>query len=315
MVNAPSPELAPDRRQRPRAPAHHAASLGGAAKLNPFGDLHTLQHLTARLARSLRGLFEPILRQELRTWAEPLSVQRFADYRAERPDTLTAWLPIAMAPGGGQALVVLDGRFVLELLDLFFGGTGAAPAELPAELSPAAEALVGRVGAMLAKPMAAAWEPVARTSFVPGRLELSPSLLADIEGEDAAVVTRLGLAPATGRATTIDILYPVSALKPHAPTLTGKVQRTAEPDPAWRGSLARASMGVTFPVRSVLAEPVVPLSLLMNLKPGDVIPISIAAEVPVMVGRMPLGCGTVGTSNGRAAVKLTQLARSPEDTQ
>jgi flagellar motor switch protein FliM len=315
MVNAPSAELAPERRQRPRSSANHAAALGGSGKLNPFGDLHTLQHLSARLARSLRGLFEPILRQEVRTWAEPLSVQRFADYRAERPDTLTAWLPLAMEPGGGQALVVLDGRFVLELLDLFFGGSGVSPTELPAEFSPAADALIGRVGAMLAKPLAAAWEPVARTGFVPGRAELSPSLLADIEGEDAAVVTRIGIAPTTGRTMTIDILYPMTALKPHGAMLTGKVQRTAEPDPAWRGSLTRATMGVTFPVRSVLAEPTVPLSMLMDLKPGDVIPISIAAEVPVMIGRMTLGCGTVGTSNGRAAVRLTHLARSPEDNQ
>ena len=204
---------------------------------------------------------------------------------------------------------------MLELLDLFFGGTGTSPAELPAEFSPAAEALVGRVGAMLATPLAAAWEPVVRTSFVAGRMELSPSLLAGIEVEDAAVVTRFGLAPATGRATTIDILYPIAALKPHGAMLTGKVQRTAEPDPAWRGSITRATMGVTFPVRSVLAEPTVPLSMLMDLKPGDVIPISIAAEVPVMIGRMTLGCGTVGTSNGRAAVKLTHIARSPEDNQ
>ena len=51
-----------DRRERPRDGASHAPALGGA-NLNPFGDLHTLQHLSARLARSLRGVFEPLLRQ------------------------------------------------------------------------------------------------------------------------------------------------------------------------------------------------------------------------------------------------------------
>ena len=121
MVNTASPSET-ERRGATRGEAAPAGGLG-QAKLNPFGDLHTLQHLSARLARSLRGVFEPILRQELRTWAEPLMVQRFADYRAERPDTLTAWLPLGME--GRTALCVFDGRFVLELLDLFWSAVWA----------------------------------------------------------------------------------------------------------------------------------------------------------------------------------------------
>ena len=45
---------------------------------------------------------------------------------------------------------MLDGRFVMELLDLFFGGTGAVAADLPGEFTPAAEAMVARLGMMLA---------------------------------------------------------------------------------------------------------------------------------------------------------------------
>jgi flagellar motor switch protein FliM len=222
---------------------------------------------------------------------------------------------MAMEPAGGQALLVLDARFVLELLDLFFGGAGAAPADTPAELSPAAEALVGRVGAMLAPPLAGAWEPLSPTRFTPGRVENNPLLLGGIDGEDAVVVTRLGLAVDAGPPTFLDILYPVPALKPLAPSLMGKVSRAAaEPDPAWRARVARAAMEVSFPVRSVLAEPTVRLSRLMSLQPGDVIPIALEADVPVMVGRMPLGRGTVGTSNGRAAVRLTKLC-FPKDPQ
>jgi flagellar motor switch protein FliM len=83
----------------------------------------------------------------------------------------------------------------------------------------------------------------------------------------------------------------------------------AEPDPAWRQELTRSVMNVRFPVRSVLAEPVVPLSTLMALKPGDIIPINVTPNVPVMVGRDRLGVGTVGAANGRAAIQLTSLAR------
>lgn len=294
--------------------AEHATL--GTANINPFGDLHTLQHLSARLARGMRGVFEPLLRTEVRTWAEPLVVQRFIDYRAERAEGLTAWLPLVMAPSTGQALVVFDGRFVLELLDLFFGGNGHVAHELPGEFTPSAEAMVERLGLMLAGPIKAAWEPLARIDFKPGRVEANPTLLADLDGDDAVVITRFGIAAGTAKPMFIDLVYPVAALKPHAPSLTGKVHaKTAEPDPVWRNSLTKAVMDVRFPIRSVLAEPVVSLSMLMDLKPGDVIPISFGADVPVMVGGDRLGAGTVGASNGRAAIRLNSITRDNEEVQ
>jgi len=310
MVNeAAAP--ASERRERPRAGAAAAVpgALLGGAKLNPLGDLHTLQHLSARLARALRPVFEPVLRRELRLWAEPLSVQRFADYRAERGERLTAWLPLAMGGAAtGQALLALDGGFVLHALDLFFGGTGQVPSPLPAELSPAAEALVEQLGEGVAGPLAHAWEPLAPIDFTPTRVETHPATLAD--ADDAVVVTRFGLSgggTGDGEPAFVDILYPVASLKPHGATLAGKVVDKAEPDPAWRHRLTRAAMGVRLPVRSVLAEPVVPLSLLMALKVGDVIPIDFGPEVPVMIGHELIGTGTVGAANGHAAVRLSHM--------
>ncbi|HEY0269909.1 MAG TPA: flagellar motor switch protein FliM, partial [Sphingomonas sp.] len=173
MVNAPS-DIAAERRERPRAGAEHASALG-TVNLNPFGDLVTLQHLSARLAKSLRGVFEGVLRQELRCWAEPLVVQRFADYKAERGDALSAWQPLAMGTARARAQVVIDARLLLQMLDAFFGGDGEAPTPLPAEFTPAAEALLARLGTMLAVPMESAWEPLTRVAF---RAEASPNIAA-----------------------------------------------------------------------------------------------------------------------------------------
>ena len=167
----------------------------------------------------------------------------------------------------------------------------------------------------LAPVICTAWEPVGRIDFVPGRVELNPAMLPDLDGDDPMIVTRFGISAGAAKPVFLDLVYPVAALKPHGSALTGKVhKREAQPDPAWRSALTRAAMNVRFPVRSVLAEPSIPLATLMQLKVGDVIPLSFGADVPVMVGRDRLGTGTVGTSNGRAAVQLTQLNRlSQED--
>ncbi|TKD52007.1 flagellar motor switch protein FliM [Sphingomonas baiyangensis] len=313
MVNAPSGSTTSERRTSPRTDATHASALG-TANLNPFGDLHTLQHLSARFARALRGVFEPVTRKALRSWAEPLSVMRFADYCAERPNGLTAWVPLSIEPAGGQALLILDGRFALELLDLYFGGAGDAPHPMPAEFSPAADAMIQRLATMLAEPLEAAWEPVARLGFRPGHVEMSAAMLSDLDGDDAMVVTRFGLAAGSEKPVFVDLVYPVDALKPLGASLNAKVHgRTAEPEPKWRNGLTRAAMGVRFPVRSVLAEPVMSLGRLLELKEGDVIPISFGQHVPVMVGTHRLGTGVVGTANGHAAICIAHIEQLDQE--
>lgn len=308
MVNTASTTKIDDRRERARAATPEPASLG-LANPNPFGDLHTLQHLTARLARAWKPVIEPFYRGECRTWAEPLTVERLADYRTARGEGLAAWLPL---PCGHDAPMqaVFDGALVFELIDLFFGGAGRAPAALPKDFSPAGLAMVERLGRLLVPALTAAWEPVTKLDFALGQAEANPPVLRGVEGDDAIVVTRLGFAAGKDEPRFVDILYPVAALKPHHEQLTRKVHaRTPEVAPAWRQNLTRAVMNVRLPVRTVLAEPVIPLSYLLELKVGDVIPIGLGDHIPVMVGRDRLGVGTVGTSSGKAAIQLHALQR------
>lgn len=322
MVNEPAfPDSGTDagaseRRGRLRADAvvSPASLVGGQAgddalaggKLHPFGDLHTLQHLSARAARGVRQAFEALWRTETRTWAEPLEVLRLADYRLARGDRLTAWVPLLM--DGRPVLCVLDGAFVFELIDLFFGGAGEAPATMPQEFTPAADILVSRVARALARALDTAWEPLAPATFVAERCELAAGFTSGIEADEVVIATRFGVARGAGKPALVDILYPVAALKPHSVALTGKVvARPTGIDAEWQIALTRAAMAVRVPVRSVLAEPSIKLARLMDLKPGDIIPINFGNDVPIVIGGASLGLGTVGTSNGRAAIRISKL--------
>ena len=313
MVNASSEIAAAERRERPRTSAEHAPALG-SSNPNPFGDLVTLQHLNARLAKGLKPIFEDISRLDLRTWAEPVAVQRYADYKAERGGALAAWSPLAMGGARPRAQIVLDGKQLLEMLDAFFGGDGEAPSPMPSEFTPAGEALIARISDAVATSLDTAWEPLTRIAF---RAEGSFNYAqpAEMSGDDPVVVTRFGIAEGDHKPSFVDILYPVSALKPHTASLMVKVHdKPEEVEPEWRSGLTRACMAVSLPVRSVLCEPSISLARLMELKAGDIIPVDFGTEVPVMVAHRRLGTGQVGTSNGRAAVRLSAIEPiNPED--
>ena len=304
MVNAPAfPDSGFDAGTPIGAAAAWAGGAAASAKLHPFGDLHTLQHLSAR---GVRQVFEGYWRAETRAWAEPLEVQRLADYRAARGDKLTAWVPLSM--DGRPALCVLDSQFVVEVIDLFFGGTGDCSPILALEFTPACDVIVARIAKALARALETAWEPLARARFTAEPFELGGSMIPGVEADEVVIATRFAIARGSAKPAFVDILYPVATLKPHTVALTGKVvAKPSEVDAEWRTQLTRAAMGVRFPVRSVLAEPTITLSKLMDLKEGDVIPISFGTDVPIVIGGVALGLGTVGTSNGRAAIRISKF--------
>ena len=290
-----------------RATAQHAPVLASASA-NPLGDLQALAQVNQRLARSLRGLFEPLLRQAVKVSAEAISVERFDAYQASRGQALSSVTMIGMAPLSGQAMLVLDGALTFRLVDLYFGGPGLPPNPLPAEFTPTAEAMIARIAAGFAERLSGAWGELAEIAFQPGRTEANPAMLSHIDGEDRVVRTRFVLSVGEARPIEIDLLYPAASLKPIAAILSSKVQsRRQAADPAWTNNLARAVMQVKLPVRSVLAEPVIPLAQLMTLKPGDIIPISFGPEIPLLVSNNRFARGAVGASNGRAAIRVHRI--------
>lgn len=303
-----SPKLPPKgQAQERRTPAQHAPALGSASA-NPLGDLQALAQVNQRLARSLRTLFEPMLREAVKVTPEPMAVERFDDYLNARAPGLASVTLIGMAPLSGQAMLVLDGGFAFKLVDLYFGGPGLLPNPVPNEFTPTADAMIARIASGFAERLASAWAELAEIAFVAGRTEANPAMLSHIDGEDRIVRTRFLLTIGDGRQVPLDLLYPAASLKPIATILSSKVQsrRQAE-DPAWTNNLMRAAMNVKLPVRSVLAEPVIPLAQLMSLKAGDIIPISFGPEIPLRVANHKFARGAVGASNGRAAIRLHRI--------
>lgn len=313
MVENAAPSRSDAPRARPRQRAAHAHALGEAAA-NPLGDLGALDTVNQRFARALRSLFEPMLRRPVRIAADAIQVRRFDDWLDGR-EGLTSTTLVSMAPLSGHAMLAVDGGLIFELVDLYFGGPGVAPNPLPAEFTPTAEAMVERLARGAVERLAEAWSELAALDFRVGRSESNPALLAQLDGSDRVVVTRFSLQLTDSRVAAVELLYPAAALKPIASTLSSRAQgrRPASADPAWLASLTRAVMDVKLPVRSVLAEPVVPLSTLMNLKPGDVIPISFGPEIPLLVADKNFARGAVGAANGRAAIRVRRLEPSQDE--
>ena len=291
-----------------RASASHAPALGAGAS-NPMGDLNALALVNQRIARALRPLFEPMLRQPVKVAPDPIAIERWDDYVEKRAGALSSVTLIGMPPLSGQAMLVLDGGFIFRLVDLYFGGPGLVPNPLPAEFTASAETMIGRVAKGFIDRLAGGWAELAEIDFQATRTETNIEMVSAVDGDDRVVVSRFVLSFGEGKQVPFDLLYPAASLKPIAPILSAKApaRRQATADPVWINNLTRAVMNVKLPVRSVLAEQTVPLAQMMMLQPGDIIPISFGPEIPLIVANQRFARGAVGASNGRAAIRLNRI--------
>jgi flagellar motor switch protein FliM len=59
----------------------------------------------------------------------------------------------------------------------------------------------------------------------------------------------------------------------------------------------------------VLARPELSLARLMALQPGDIIPVALAEQVPMIVAGRVLAFGNIGENNGRAALRIDRIEK------
>jgi flagellar motor switch protein FliM len=83
-------------------------------------------------------------------------------------------------------------------------------------------------------------------------------------------------------------------------------------DPIWQARVANRMRDIRLPARTVLARPNLSLADLMQLKAGDIIPVTISRSLPLIVGDRIVAHGSIGDQDGRAAFQIEKLAQGPE---
>ncbi len=138
--------------------------------------------------------------------------------------------------------------------------------------------------------------------------ETNAAFSSFVRREEQVVVQSFTVTPGTSKPTTVAIVYTVAGLRPFEPLFAAKVHGGGgDTDPEWRQRLAAALENIRLPVRSVLARPHMSVSQLLDLKPGDVIPIAMPAKAPLIVANRRLAEGTIGEREGKAALMVEQM--------
>lgn len=281
----------------------------GQEDVHPAAWLSGLERIGERLARRIRTVFEPLTQCKTQVAVAPPESYRFEDWQEKLPDFLSL-SHYRLRPLKGGILVVIEPDFVARAVDMFYGGTGGARPGRAREFTPSEDRLIVKLADGIIDRLGDAWAEVANLTPVLAARETNIGHANLFRADESIVVQRFTITPVQGKPTAISIVYPLAALRSVDMQVTARVHDDHGPaDEAWRSRMANALEQVRLPVRSVLARPELSLSQILNLKPGDVIPVSLPPKVPLIVASKRVAMGTIGEKNGHAALMVEHIEK------
>lgn len=212
------------------------------------------------------------------------------------------------APGQSM-LVSIEAEAVFRMIDRAFGGAGRAPEPLPTTFPLTAELMTTRLESVLGAALAEAVPAAA--SFAPLRRDASLSRLAPFAPAEPLAAVTLSLAEEDGAAWRITLAVPLallaqwSAPRPRQKSEAGGVSPGSE---APADPLSGPIGDVPLTLRAVLVDMRMAFSALSKLRPGQVIPVAVARNVPLCLAERVIAHGTVGAMDDRVALQINQLA-------
>lgn len=283
-------------------------TFGGDAA-QPMNALPALDRVSERLARRVRDLLEPYSRSKPAVEAAPSVVRAFDDWKAEQPEFIGLSI-YGFRPMKGSIMLALRPDFISRLVDAFYGGSGIAAPSTAREFTATEDRLLARVGDEILTALAQAWSEIIPAKPQLRSRETSVGFASMMRAEEPIAISALSVSLGEGVPSRIEIIYPVSSLR----SIEQELSATSPEDVSargeeWRERMVAAVGQVRVKARTVLARPELSLVELMQLRPGDVIPISLPTHVPLFVEGRPIAVGTIGEHDGRAALRIEKLEK------
>ncbi|MFZ6658641.1 flagellar motor switch protein FliM [Undibacterium sp. TJN19] len=274
------------------------------------GRMPTLEIINERFARLLRiGLFN-FLRRSAEVSVGTVRVSKYSEFIRNLvvPTNLNL---VHMKPLRGTSLIVLDPGLVFLLVDNLFGGDGRFHTRVEGrDFTQTEQRIIQRILEIIFETYSKSWEPVYPIEFEYIRSEMNTQF-ANIATPNEVVVSTtftIELGPVSGE---MHMCMPYSTIEPIRDILTSSLQgETLEVDKRWVRLMTQQIQIAEVEIVADLGTTRVTLGDILNMKEGDVIPLSIPDIISAKVDGTPVMECKYGVFNGQYALRVEKLISS-----
>ncbi|MCW8328186.1 flagellar motor switch protein FliM [Photobacterium sp. SDRW27] len=276
------------------------------------GRMPTLELINERFARHMRISLFNMLRKTAEVSINGVQMIKFGEYQ----NTLyvpTSLNMVRFRPLKGTALITMEARLVFILVENFFGGDGRFHAKIEGrEFTPTERRIVQMLLKLVFEDYREAWSPVMGVEFEYLDSEVNPTMANIVSPTEVIVVSSFHI-EVDGGGGDFHVVMPYSMVEPIRELLDAGVQSDKmDTDVRWSKALRDEIMDVPVNIRAKLMDVDLSLRDLMELRPGDVIPIDMPEAATVFVEDLPTYRAKMGKSGDNIALKVTEKLKRPD---
>jgi flagellar motor switch protein FliM len=259
-----------------------------------------------RMARGIRAIIADHCSYFPLVTSQPIKRMTYSEWCTTQ-NVVAGVSRFKIKPLRSTMLIVMPSSLVAQMVDGFYGGEGGLAIKR-VELSKAEMRFVERLSETLVDVIAAAWVDV--VSLTPSLVSVETDIaqLCLVKEADQVIVQSIRIVGAPFGSVDVDCVYPAAALRSvKSLSASQDDENAAAVDLKWQGRMRDTLMQVHLPIRTIFARTELPLTRLLQLHTGDMIPICLPNRIPVTIGGFTFAEATVGESNGRASIRIEKL--------
>jgi flagellar motor switch protein FliM len=273
------------------------------------GRMPALDRLNERWATEFQRKLGDLVRQPLEVTLQEVQLAPYGAWLAGLPQP-TSFNLYTVKPWPRNALLAVDGKLLFSLVNAYYGGSARVGGSTAREtLTPTEQRLNRIVVDLLADHFRRALAPVVALDFQHAQSETNASFVNMATPSETIVVTRVEvtLKEAGG---FICLLFPLSSFESVRDKLVEGL-KTVSPETRqrWRQGLRTQLENTQLDLTSVFLEAEISMRELLQMKPGDILPIEMPKTAILRSGARPLLRGKFGRSRGYNAVSVLEAVK------
>ncbi len=274
------------------------------------GRMPTLEMINERFARYTRISMFNLLRRSADVAVGGVQVMKFGEYVHSLyvPTSLNL---VKLKPLRGTALFSLDAKLVFKLVDNFFGGDGRHAKIEGREFTPTELRVVRMVIDQAFKDLSEAWHAVLDVHFEYINSEVNPALANIVSPSEVVVVSTFHI-ERDGGGGDLHITMPYSMIEPIREMLDAGFQSDMDDqDERWIKALREDVLDVKVPLEATVARRNLRLREILNMQPGDVIPVELPEHMVMRANGVPTFKVKLGAHKGNLALQVLEPVERP----